>query len=155
MTMRTHAIGGQGLTASVEGLGTMGMTALYGTRDDTESVATVHRALDLGVTLFDTADMYGSGAGEELLGHALRDRRDQAIISTKVGGVILDDAGQIVGGPNGHPDYVRKKQSKHHCAGSAPTVLTCSTCTGSIPRCRSRSLSVPSASSSTKARCAT
>jgi aryl-alcohol dehydrogenase-like predicted oxidoreductase len=106
--MRTHAIGGQGLTASVEGLGTMGMTTLYGTRDDTESVATVHRALDLGVTLFDTADMYGSGAGEELLGQALRDRRDQAIISTKVGGVILDDAGQIVGGPNGHPDYVRK-----------------------------------------------
>ncbi|MEU6206523.1 aldo/keto reductase [Micromonospora musae] len=108
MTLRKHAIGGQGLVASVEGLGTMGMTAMYGTPDDAESVATVHRALELGVTLFDTSDFYGPFTGEELLGRALRGRRDQAIISTKFGGVTLDSAGKIIGGPNGRPDHVRK-----------------------------------------------
>ncbi|WP_370461682.1 aldo/keto reductase [Micromonospora sp. WP24] len=108
MTLRKHAIGGQGLVASVEGLGTMGMTAMYGTPDDAESVATVHRALELGVTLFDTSDFYGPFTGEELLGRALRGRRDQAIIATKFGGVTLDGAGKIIGGPNGRPDHVRK-----------------------------------------------
>ncbi|MEV6373346.1 aldo/keto reductase [Micromonospora musae] len=107
MTLRKHAIGGQGLVASVEGLGTMGMTAMYGTPDDAESVATVHRALELGVTLFDTSDFYGPFTGEELLGRALRGRRDQAIISTKFGGVTLDGAGKIIGGPNGRPEYLR------------------------------------------------
>ena len=106
--LRKHAIGSQGLMASVEGLGTMGMTAMYGTPDDAESVATVHRALELGVTLFDTADMYGPLTGEELLGRALRGRRDQAIIATKFGGVTFDDSGRIVGGANGRPDYVRR-----------------------------------------------
>ncbi|TDC39363.1 aldo/keto reductase [Micromonospora sp. 15K316] len=108
MTVRKHVIGSRGLTASVEGLGTMGMTAMYGTPDDAESVATVHRALELGVTLFDTADLYGPFTGEELLGRALRDRRDQAIIATKFGGMTIDDDGKIVGGPNGRPDYVRR-----------------------------------------------
>ncbi|MFC6016772.1 aldo/keto reductase [Plantactinospora solaniradicis] len=103
-----HAVGSQGLVASVEGLGTMGMTALYGTPDDAESVATVHRALELGVTMFDTADMYGPFTGEELLGRALRGRRDEAVIATKFGGVTLDDSGRIVGGPNGQPDYLRR-----------------------------------------------
>jgi aryl-alcohol dehydrogenase-like predicted oxidoreductase len=105
--LRKHAIGGQGLVASVEGLGTMGMTTMYGTADDAESVATVHRALDLGVTLFDTADIYGPLTGEELLGRALQGRRDEALIATKFGGVTLDEAGKIIGGPNGRPDYVR------------------------------------------------
>ncbi|MFK3984280.1 aldo/keto reductase [Micromonospora sp. NPDC050397] len=86
----------------------MGMTAMYGTPDDAESVSTVHRALELGVTLFDTSDFYGPFTGEELLGRALRGRRDQAIIATKFGGGTLDDAGNIVGGPNGRPDYLRK-----------------------------------------------
>ncbi|MEV6844592.1 aldo/keto reductase [Actinoplanes sp. NPDC051411] len=108
MTVRKHAIGNQGLSASVEGLGTMGMTAMYGTPDDAESVATVHRALELGVTLFDTADMYGPFTGEELLGRALHDRRDQAVIATKFGGLTLDDDGKVIGGPNGRPDYVRR-----------------------------------------------
>ncbi|RKR92896.1 aryl-alcohol dehydrogenase-like predicted oxidoreductase [Micromonospora pisi] len=108
MILRKHAIGGQGLVASVEGLGTMGMTAMYGTPDDAESAATVHRALELGVNLFDTADMYGPLTGEELLGRALRGRRDQAVIATKFGGVTFDDAGGIIGGTNGQPDYVRK-----------------------------------------------
>jgi aryl-alcohol dehydrogenase-like predicted oxidoreductase len=108
MTVRKHAIGSQGLVASIEGLGTMGMTAMYGTPDDAESVATIHRALELGVTMFDTSDLYGPFTGEELLGRALWGRRDQAIIATKFGGMTLDDSGKIVGGPNGHPDYIRK-----------------------------------------------
>ncbi len=107
MSLRQHAVGGQGLVTSVEGLGTMGMTAMYGTPDDAESVATVHRAIDLGVTMFDTADMYGPFTGEQLLGRALRGRRDQVVVATKFGGVTLDDSGRIVGGPNGRPEYVR------------------------------------------------
>jgi aryl-alcohol dehydrogenase-like predicted oxidoreductase len=107
MTLRTHAVGGQGLVTSVEGLGTMGMTAMYGARDDAESTATIHRAIDLGVTMFDTADMYGPFTGEELLGRAIRDRRDDVIVATKFGGVTLDDSGRIVGGPNGRPEKVR------------------------------------------------
>lgn len=108
MTLRKHAIGRQGLTTSIEGLGTMGMTALYPPFDDEESIATIHRALELGVTLFDTSDFYGPFTGEQLLGRALRGRRDQAVIGTKFGGMTLDDSGKVVGGPNGHPDYVRK-----------------------------------------------
>ncbi|GIF50554.1 aryl-alcohol dehydrogenase-like predicted oxidoreductase [Asanoa ferruginea] len=107
MTLRQHPIGTQGLVAGVEGLGTFGMTAAYGTRDDAEAVATVHRALELGVTMFDTADMYGAGGAEELLGRALAERRDEAVIATKVGGVTLDQAGKIIGPANGHPDYLR------------------------------------------------
>ncbi|GGK23556.1 oxidoreductase [Streptomyces camponoticapitis] len=107
MSIRTHAVGGQGLTTSVEGLGTMGMTALYGSRDDAGSVDTIHRAIELGVTLFDTADMYGPFTGEELVGRALAPHRDQVIVATKFGGMQLDTTGKILGGPNGRPDYVR------------------------------------------------
>ncbi|WP_407657164.1 aldo/keto reductase [Kibdelosporangium aridum] len=106
--MRTHQVGSQGLTTSVEGLGTMGMTAMYGTPDDAESIATIHRAIELGVTLFDTADMYGPFTGEELLGRAVASHRDKVVLATKFGGVTLDDTGKIVGGPNGRPDYVRR-----------------------------------------------
>jgi aryl-alcohol dehydrogenase-like predicted oxidoreductase len=112
MALRTHAVGSEGLVTSVEGLGTMGMTAMYGTPDDAESIATVHRAVDLGVTMFDTADMYGPFTGEELLGRALRGRRDQVVVATKFGGVTLDDTGKVVGGPNGRPEYVRTAVEK-------------------------------------------
>lgn len=107
MTLRTHTIGGRGLVASIEGLGTMGMTAMYGTPDEDEAVRTVHRALELGVTMVDTADMYGPFSGEELLGRALKGRRDDVIVATKGGGLTLDEAGKFVGGPNGRPDYLR------------------------------------------------
>jgi aryl-alcohol dehydrogenase-like predicted oxidoreductase len=107
MTLKQHTIGSRGLVASVEGLGTMGMTAMYGTPDDAESVATVHRAIDLGVTMFDTADMYGPFSGEELLGRALAGRRDQVVVATKFGGLTLDGSGRVVGGPNGRPEYLR------------------------------------------------
>lgn len=105
--MKTHPIGGQGLVTSVEGLGTMGMTAMYGTPDDAEAIATVHRAVELGVSMFDTADFYGPFTGEELLGRALSGRRDQVVVATKGGGVTLDEEGRIVGGPIGRPDYLR------------------------------------------------
>ncbi|MFD8421792.1 aldo/keto reductase [Streptomyces sp. NPDC059466] len=105
--MQTHKIGERGLAASVEGLGTMGMTAMYGTPDEAEAIRTVHRAVELGVTMFDTADMYGPFSGEELLGRALKGRRDDVIVATKGGGVTLDETGNFVGGPNGRPDYLR------------------------------------------------
>jgi aryl-alcohol dehydrogenase-like predicted oxidoreductase len=107
--LRTHTIGRHGLVASVQGLGTMGMTAMYGTPDETEAIRTVHRAVELGVTMFDTADMYGPFSGEELLGRALAlsGRRAELTVATKAGGVTLDEAGRIAGGPNGRPDHLR------------------------------------------------
>ncbi|MGW6008260.1 aldo/keto reductase [Streptomyces sp. NPDC055210] len=107
MTLRTHKIGAQGLVSSIEGLGTMGMTAMYGTPDETEAIRTVHRAVEQGVTMFDTADMYGPFSGEELLGRALKGRRDGVVVATKGGGVTLDESGRFVGGPNGSPAYLR------------------------------------------------
>ncbi|SDJ84910.1 Predicted oxidoreductase [Nonomuraea jiangxiensis] len=103
-----RAVGSQGLVTSVEGLGTMGMTAMYGTPDDAEGLSTVHRAIELGVSMFDTADMYGPFSGEEFLGRALSAHRDQVVVATKGGGVTLDETGKIVGGPNGRPDYLRR-----------------------------------------------
>ncbi|SDL83208.1 Predicted oxidoreductase [Nonomuraea maritima] len=108
MSIRTHHIGGQGMTASVEGLGTMGMTAMYGTRDDASSVETLERAVELGVTLFDTSDLYGPFTGEELVGRALAPHRDRVVIATKFGGATFDETGGVIGGPNGRPDYLRR-----------------------------------------------
>ncbi len=89
------------------GLGCMGMTWAYSAadRDDTESIATIHRALDLGVTLLDTADMYGPYTNEELVGRALADRRDEAVLATKCG-LVVEDAGEYVLTRNGRPDHV-------------------------------------------------
>jgi aryl-alcohol dehydrogenase-like predicted oxidoreductase len=94
------------LVVSAQGLGCMGMSEFYGSGDEAESVATVHRALDLGVTLLDTADMYGRGANEELVGQALRDRRDQAVLATKFGIVRSEDPTSR--GVRGDPAYVRQ-----------------------------------------------
>lgn len=88
------------------GLGCMGMSEFYSGRDETEAIATLHRALDLGVTLLDTADMYGPFTNEELVGKAISDRRDQAIIATKFGNVRTADGGW--GGVNGQPEYVKQ-----------------------------------------------
>jgi aryl-alcohol dehydrogenase-like predicted oxidoreductase len=111
--METRKLGDMGPEVSEIGLGTMGMTAMYGTPDDEESVATIHRALELGVTHFDTADMYGPWTGEKLVGRALRDHRDDVVLATKFGALEIDDQGAIAIGadgkphPNGHPDYTR------------------------------------------------
>src|SRR4051812_34164256 len=85
LLMKTRKLGSQGLVVSELGLGCMGMSEFYGTRDDAESIATIHRALELGMTFFDTADVYGPFLNEELVGRALKGRRGQAIIATKFG----------------------------------------------------------------------
>ena len=94
------------LTTSALGLGCMGMSEFYGPGDDAESVATVHRALDLGVTFLDTADMYGMGRNEELVGRAIRGRRDAVVLATKFGNV-RDPNDPSRRGINGRPEYVR------------------------------------------------
>jgi aryl-alcohol dehydrogenase-like predicted oxidoreductase len=104
--MKTRTLGNQGLTVSELGLGCMGMSEFYSGRDEAEAIATIHRALELGVTFLDTADMYGPFTNEKLVGQAIRDRRDQVVLATKFGNVRSEDGG--FRGINGHPDYVRQ-----------------------------------------------
>src|SRR5665647_448497 len=104
--MQQRNLGSQGLTVSVEGLGCMGMSAFYGAFDDAESTATIHRALDLGITLLDTADIYGPFTNEVLVGKAIADRRDEVVLATKFGNEV-DENGKRTGGVNGRPEYVR------------------------------------------------
>jgi aryl-alcohol dehydrogenase-like predicted oxidoreductase len=103
--MKTIPLGSQGLRVSALGLGCMGMSEFYGTADETESIATIHRALDLGITLLDTADAYGPFKNEELVGRAIRERRAQVVLATKFGNVRGDDGAWK--GIDGSPGYVR------------------------------------------------
>src|ERR1044072_5660941 len=90
--MQNRRLGGQGLETSAVGLGTMGMTMAYGAVDDESSIATIQRAYELGVTHFDTAELYGQGAGERLLGRAVQGFRDDIVIATKFGFDLTDPA---------------------------------------------------------------
>jgi aryl-alcohol dehydrogenase-like predicted oxidoreductase len=104
--MQKRNLGAGGPAISAIGLGCMGMSDFYGAAEDARSIAVIHRALDLGLDFFDTADMYGVGANEELLGRALRDRRDRAVIATKFGNVRAADGTFL--GVSGRPEYVRR-----------------------------------------------
>jgi aryl-alcohol dehydrogenase-like predicted oxidoreductase len=103
--MEKRKLGSQGLEVSALGLGCMGMSEFYGSRNDEESLSTIHRALDLGLTFLDTADMYGPFTNEQLVGRAVRGRRDQVVIATKFGNMRGEDGSYL--GINGRPDYVR------------------------------------------------
>jgi len=104
--VKTRRLGKNGPVVSALGLGCMGMSEFYGPHDDAESMATIHRALDLGITYLDTADVYGPFTNEDLVGRATRGRRDQVFLATKFG--ILRSADPHYRGVSGRPEYVRK-----------------------------------------------
>ena len=110
--MQTKKLGSQGLTASQLGLGCMGMSEFYGGYNDDESMRTLHRAIELGITFWDTADAYGPYTNEELVGKALKGKRDKVTLATKFG-IVRDPNNPQARGISGKPDYVRKS-----CEGS-------------------------------------
>ena len=105
--MQFRLVGRSGLRVSALGLGCMGMSEFYGPGDDKESIATIHRALELGVNFLDTADIYGPYKNEELVGGAIKGRRDQVVLATKFG-IVRDPKDPTVRGVNGKPNYVRQ-----------------------------------------------
>jgi aryl-alcohol dehydrogenase-like predicted oxidoreductase len=110
--MQKRTLGRHGLTVSAQGLGCMGMSEFYGASDEAESIATIQRALELGVDFLDTADAYGPYKNEELIGRALRGRRERVVLATKFG-IVRDPKNPVVRGISGKPEYVRAS-----CEGS-------------------------------------
>src|SRR5512147_2618015 len=110
--MPTRELGRHGLVVSQQGLGCMGMSEFYGPRDDAESIKTIHRAFELGCNFLDTADMYGPYKNEELVGRAIKGRRNDFVIATKFG-ITRDPVNPMKRGVSGKPEYVRES-----CEGS-------------------------------------
>ena len=110
--MQRRRLGRHGLTVSAQGLGCMGMSEFYGAGDEAESIATIHRALEIGIDFLDTADMYGPYKNEELIGRALRGRRDRVVLATKFG-IVRDGQNPTARSISGKPEYVRAS-----CEGS-------------------------------------
>ena len=132
--MEQRTLGTQGLKVSALGLGCMGMIPLYGEADETEAIATIHRALDLGVNFLDTAEVYGPRTSEQLVGRALRGRRDGVVVATKFGFRVRDQDR----GVDGSPENARSASPTSRCSASASTSSICITSIVAIRMCRSK-----------------